>query len=223
MLYCEWNHVRFGIIEIGGGILQQNIAFHAHPANCYELHYITGGEGCLTIGQDREYRLREGCFFLTGPGLLHAQSFCPENPVEDVYIYLQKKEAEKPSALAQAFLRRDFYFDRQTDFEPAKEILREFREKKMGYAGMIAGSLMIQLTQTARKMLPPELAEAEEEEEYTLDDRRFLLIDNAFLYEKELTLTALADRLGVCPRQAERLLQKYYGKSFREKKRESGQ
>lgn len=54
-----------------------------------------------------------------------------------------------------------------------------------------------------------------------LNDRRFVLIEQAFLYTPDLTLSELAEKIGVCERQTQRLLKKYYGKTFREKKKES--
>ena len=47
-----------------------------------------------------------------------------------------------------------------------------------------------------------------------LNDKRFAIIEQAFLYEKDLTLTKLSTMIGLCERQTQRLLKKYYKKSL---------
>ena len=49
-----------------------------------------------------------------------------------------------------------------------------------------------------------------------------MIIEEYFLYEyAALSLDSLADRLKVSPRQAQRFLARYYGKTFQEKKAEA--
>lgn len=51
-----------------------------------------------------------------------------------------------------------------------------------------------------------------------LNDQRFLLIANEFIYNSQyVTLLSLAKKIGFCERQVQRLIYKYYGKSFLEK------
>ena len=75
------------------------------------------------------------------------------------------------------------------------------------------------LTRIARLYLPqedPTIMRAQ-----NLNDMRFVIIENMFLYNKNFTLKTLSDQLGICERQTQRLLKKYYGKTFREKRKES--
>ena len=55
-----------------------------------------------------------------------------------------------------------------------------------------------------------------------LYDNQYLIIEECFLYEyNTLTLIELSDRLGLSPRQTERLLKKHYGQTFLTKKTEA--
>ena len=56
-------------------------------------------------------------------------------------------------------------------------------------------------------------------EQDTPEDRKLVIIEEAFLYEYDsLTLKGLALRLGMSTRQTQRVLARYYGMAFREKK-----
>lgn len=77
------------------------------------------------------------------------------------------------------------------------------------------------LTRITRLYAPADYSAPEKDE--NLNDMRFLIIENMFLYNKDFTLKDLSRKLGVCERQTQRLLKKYYGKTFREKVKESSQ
>ena len=89
----------------------------------------------------------------------------------------------------------------------------------MDYKSAIGGLAMKLLTDITRLFLPDTFSEAISPE--NLNDRRFIIIEQEFLFNPKPTLTELSGKLGICERQTQRLLKKYYGKSFREKKRES--
>lgn len=218
MIKFTWNNVLFDITDIGGGALGEDIPRHAHAKNSYELHFIAGGSGNL-ITDTKKYELKAGDFFITGPGIYHEQNADKNDPVKDVFIMLQAVNTDKANAVSSAFLENHFCFFRDFDILTAQEILSEFRNKKADYKSAVSGLAMKLLTEITRLLLPDGLSDNLSAEE--LNDRRFVIIEQAFLYTPDLTLTELADRIGVCERQTERLLKKYYGKSFREKKRES--
>ena len=107
-------------------------------------------------------------------------------------------------------------FDK-TDNSLAKKLLKEYKEKKPDYEYAVAGYLTVILTQIVRKMLPKDFKNIKGKD--NLNDKRFAIIEQAFLYEKDLTLTKLSTMIGLCERQTQRLLKKYYKKSFRELKK----
>lgn len=218
MIQFVWNDVLFAITDIGGGVLGEDIPRHAHAKNSYELHFITGGSGAL-ITDTKNYALRALDFFITGPNIYHAQSADANNPVQDVFIMLQAVRTDKANAVSSIFLENHFCFFRDFDVLTAQTILAEYRNKKTDYKSAVSGLTMKLLTDITRRLLPDAFAESMSAEE--LNDRRFVLIEQAFLYTPDLTLPELAEKIGVCERQTQRLLKKYYGKTFREKKKES--
>ena len=220
MIDLIWNGVRFQITDIGGGKLSEPIPRHAHAKNSYELHFIVGGRGKL-ITDTNEFDLKEGNFFITGPEIYHAQSADLDNPVEDVFITLQASNITKANSAASVLLNTHFWFCESFENNTASEILKEFRTGDFGFESIVSGLMMKQLTLILRRIIPNPLKNAfNQSNRSNLNDRRFVIIEQSFLYCPDITLHELAQRIGVCERQVQRLLLKYYGKTFREKKKE---
>lgn len=217
MINFKWNGIDFSITDIGGGKLGEDIPRHAHAKGSYELHFITGGYGKL-ITDDKEYKLKSGDFFITGENIYHQQIADKQKPVEDVFMMLQVNNSQKATAIGSAFLSSRFCFITDFDASVPIQTLNEYRQKQPDFSSAVAGLTMKTLTDITRKILPDEficnLSDS------NLNDRRFVLIEQAFLYSEDLTLTKLANTIGLCERQTQRLLKKYYGKSFRDKKKE---
>ena len=207
------------MIQFDKGIFTKDMTGHIHSANTYELHYITEGRGTLTT-DSRVYPLSQGDFFITGPGIYHQQSTDKKNPLTEIYIYLQTDGEKTSDVLVSAFLANHFYFGRHDEFREYFElILKEKREKELGYAAAVGAVMQLLLTQIARIYLPQFHGVSENND--SLNDRRFFIIESAFIDNPEnITLTDLSESLGLCERQVQRLLKKYYGKSFSEKKEE---
>lgn len=220
MLDFEWNGVRFTLVKCSGGVLEDSIPMHCHSENSYELHFILGGEGTL-LTDFGEYKMRQGNFFVTGPGVKHSQSGDKNNPLKDIYIYIQKRNSQKPNNFAKLFLDTHFYYHQQFETDCASQILNEINGKKTGWESAAEG-LMINLLTRITRLYAPDGYSAPVKDE-NLNDMRFLIIENMFLYNKGFTLKELSRKLGVCERQTQRLLKKYYGKTFREKIKESTQ
>lgn len=220
MINFAWNGGLFDITDIGGGKLDWDIQRHAHSKNSYELHFIVSGKGELITDTDR-YELTAGDFFVTGPNIYHAQNSDKNNPVHDIFIMLQAVNSDKANAISSAFLATHFYYSKRFDLMTAKQIAGEFKSKKIDYKSAIGGLAMKLLTDITRLLLPNTFSETISDE--NLNDRRFIIIEQEFLFNRNPTLTELSNKLGICERQTQRLLKKYYGKSFREKKKEGKQ
>lgn len=218
MIEFVWNNVKFSVTDIGGGVLGEDIPRHAHALNCYEFHFITNGSGEL-VTDDKTYRLCRGDFFITGPNCYHSQNACKENPVEDVFFLVQAKNTKKANAVSSVLLQNAFSFYRNIDPFYASAMLKEYRRKLPDYQSAVAGLVAKILTDAVRLMLPRSFAALSDNK--NLNDRRFAIIEQAFLYDKNLTLASLSQQIGLCPRQTQRLLKKYYGKGFREKKKDA--
>lgn len=218
MIRFSWNNVLFDMTDIGGGLLKEDIPRHAHAKNSYELHFIISGKGCL-ITDTKKYELSAGNFFITGPNIYHEQTACKKDPVKDIFIMFQAVNTAKANAVSSTFLENHFCFLKEFDISTAQEILEEYRSKRADYESAVCGLSMKLLTDVTRLLLPNAFGNNISPE--GLYDRRFVIIEQAFLYTPDLTLTELSDKIGLCERQTQRLLKRYYGKSFREKKKES--
>lgn len=217
MIEFKWNNVIFEITDLGGGELGENISMHSHAKNSYELHFITGGKGKL-VTDNKEYHLKSGDFFITGPCVNHSQITDPLDKTQDVFVTIQAKDAKKANKIASLFLETSFCFCRNFGMSTAKELLKEYREKKLDYQSAISALCKKLMTEIIRITAPPN--SSFEEEVQDLNEKRFVIIEQSFLYDKGLTLSQLSEKIGVCERQTQRLLKKYYGKTFREIMRE---
>ena len=99
------------------------------------------------------------------------------------------------------------------------ETIAELENKNFGYKSVIDAMMEILLTKVTR-LYVPEFTDIPDKDD-TLNDRRFLIIEHAFISNPDITLAELSEHIGLCERQTQRLLMKYYGKSFRDKKKES--
>lgn len=217
MFNFTWNNVKFAITDIGGGVLHGEIPRHAHSNESYELHYITDGLGTL-ITDSKKLQLKKGSFFLTGPSVYHSQISNPENPMEDVFFMLQAKDTKNKNSISAAFLDTDFWYCDSLNNSLAKMLLEEYRNKLPDYEIAISSLTKKLLIDITRMLLPKNYSPVLDTN--NLNDKRFIIIEHAFLYEPRITLSQLSSKIGLCERQTQRLLKKYYGKSFREKKKE---
>ena len=220
MISFTFNGYPLRVMQYGEGIFEKDMAGHSHGPFSYELHNILGGKGTLCT-DTQEFSLRRGDFFLTGPGVWHRQTTVPADPMREVYVYLQGDATKSKDAVVSAFLSNPFYFGSRPEFEPLfSGILREKAEKKPGYPTVVVALLQIVLTEFSRALLPEYLHGSEDNSD--LNDRRYLIVESAFLYDPAgVTLSSLAEAVGLSERQTQRLLLKYYGKSFSEKKKEA--
>ena len=220
MINFEWGGVHFSLVKCGAGVLTEAIPMHCHSQNSYELHFILSGQGTLLIDSG-EYKMRAGNFFVTGPNVNHSQIPDQNDPVEDIYIYLQRKRAVQPDKEAKLFLETHFFYHQEFENACAAQIVREFKGSLPGREYAAAGLMINLLTRIARLYAPSDSVAKRQLE--NLNDMRFFIIENMFLYSRDFTLKELSQSLGLCERQTQRLLKKYYGKTFREKKRENQQ
>lgn len=84
--------------------------------------------------------------------------------------------------------------------------------KNPDYESVISGLMIIILTQITRLLLPKDFQEFANKE--NLNDKRFAIIEQAFLYENEITLTKLSQMIGLCDRQTQRLLKNTMAKAL---------
>lgn len=219
MITFRWNNYEFTLVQYGKGRFTSNMAGHSHAASVYELHYITEGHGKL-VTDEKTYPLSRGDFFVTGPNTYHQQITNPEHPLTEVYLYLQGHSEKTSNSLVSTFLSTGFYFGHHESLASLFfRILEEQETMKLGYDSIISGIIQVLLTEITRLYLPDFSLTPKATD--NLNDRRFLIIENAFITNPSITLSELAESIGLCERQTQRLLKKYYGQTFNEKKQES--
>ncbi|WP_240647299.1 AraC family transcriptional regulator [Paenibacillus nanensis] len=70
----------------------RTIAFHKHDE--YEFHFIPKGRGKVIL-VDKEYALKPGQFYLTGPGVLHYQEAHPQEAMDELCLHIDIRKSEE--------------------------------------------------------------------------------------------------------------------------------
>lgn len=206
----------------------RNFPTHSHSSNSWEIHYIAHGTGHILLN-GQTFDIGPNFFFINGPHIEHAQFSNATDPITEYCVYLkfESKSRKLQHASNPGFLNRFFEItsflgqDNQNIYGIIQNLFYELDTKGTGFLSQITALLTQLLVLTVRNCY-----HTHEESTYfrsvTPDDKKYLIIEECFLYEyRELTLEILSQRLGVSPRQTERLLKKHYGKTFLQKKQEA--
>ncbi len=198
---------------------------HSHGNGCYEIHYIPFGEGKLKV-DDRYYDIHPNTLFVTGPHIDHAQTPILSDPMQEYCVYFRIRRSPHPgkhSSVLDAFMATPFWIGKDTQGVHGlmKQLFFELEHRYTGYrtqAELLLSQLIIYMVrnyeqrQISQAVLP----------QGNVTDTKSVIIEEYFLYEySSLSLNTLADRLSLSPRQTQRLLMDFYGKSFQEKKAEA--
>lgn len=203
----------------------RTIPVHSHGSNCYEIHYIPCGQGKLQSG-GIYYDITPNTLFVTGPHIEHAQAPVLEDPMQEYCIYIKIQGGSKSmqsSPVMSFFTENPFWIgqDSQGIHSIMKQIFFELEHRYIGYQNqvqLLLSQLLIHLVRNYEKCPISSTSFRAN----NLSNSKSFIIEEYFLYEyQSLSLEELADRLKVSPRQAQRLLLEYYGKSFQQKKTES--
>ena len=221
LIYMQfiWNEYEFTVVQFGRGQIFQDIPKHQHSINSYEMHFVTKGTGAVFI-DDHKYKLKKNDFYLTGPLVYHEQITNPQDNLEELGLYIQSSEKTTKNIIASIFLQEPFYFEENSSLgRYLEDIDLENYNKKIGYESKMSAYIQLLLTELVRRYAPN--LKTDTETEQLLYDKRFLMIENAFIHHApSITLPELADRIGLSERQTQRIIEKYYHKSFKEKKEE---
>lgn len=200
-----------------------SIPAHSHGTGCYEIHFIAAGRGSLQT-ESGDYAIEPDSLFVTGPHVVHAQQPDTADPMQEYCVYLRTALSGKtPSPLAEAFCSVPFWFGRDNGEIRAifQQIFHEFTQKRTGYTVQVQLLLSQLLVKLVRHYETAQCTGAPAAYRPHTDAVPFI-IEECFLYEyRTLTLQTLAERLGFSPRQTQRLLKRYYGRTFQQKKQEA--
>lgn len=204
------------------GKMRGPIPDHSHGSSCYEIHYVTGGEGQLIV-DGRSYRLVPNLLYITGPHVNHTQLPVPDNPMEEYCIYIKVGAMDRSAGnfpILDSFMENPFWLgsDSQNILSLFTELGKEIQSKDIGYpekTKSLLCQIMVAIVRNYKRgsdMLNPRM-------EQSVSDKKSLIIEEYFLYEyATLSLNGLADKLSLGVRQTERILQEYYGKNFQQMK-----
>lgn len=230
-LYTDMN-IRFTLdgIPVHG----LNIAFerftraipaHSHGNGCYEIHYIPFGYGKLEA-QGQYYDISPNTLFVTGPHVEHAQTPLQEDPMQEYCVYLKifgNPRPKKPSPVMEAFASTPFWIGKDTQeiHLLMRRLFDELKHRYIGCQNQVELLLSQLLIHTVRNYEQGRISRTVFSRD-NLAHSQSVVIEEYFLYEyPSLSLEALARRLKLSPRQTQRLLIEYYGKTFQQKKAEA--
>lgn len=214
---------KFHAVNLVCSPITHNIPFHSHGKSCYEIHYISEGYGALNADGEN-YEITPNTLFVTGPLVYHSQITDLNSPMFEWCVYLRTDESnnEKHSDIVSKFLSEKFWIgqDGQGLLPLFQKLFSEFENRFDGYLDM-AGLLLAQIVvSVARNYI--ESAVRAGEMSAGISERTSIIIEEYFLYEyRTASLKELSKRLGLSERQTQRVIEKYYGSSFSEKKNEA--
>ncbi len=214
-----WNHNFLIKLEscclriIGGdwGIFEKSFPNHMH--SYYELHYVTGGQGKL-ITDSVEMPLYKGCFYLLPPKTYHEQLSNSADFLKEYHLSFEIVSHSEDNFIWTHLLKDGLYHSDQSQIEVLFDnIAKELKDKQYGYLEFVQQSIQsvfILLMRSGVRRIDRVLAPA-----IPIDDKRGLLINDAFLYQYEtLTLASLSSQLNLSSRQTQRFIKDRYGVSF---------
>jgi len=221
-------NINFYTLHIACERFERSIPSHSHSDNSYEIHYIPHGQGKVKIDHI-VYQVIPNTLYVTGPHIEHEQIPDKDDPMIEYCIYLKlekknhDKKKEKPNSYLKLFESTKFWFgqDNQNISLLMQQIFLELEKKYTGYMKQVETLLQQLVIQLIRNYENNQRSQ-NQVKSFDLAFNKYFIIEECFLYEyKDLSLDALADRLGLSPRQTERLLNQHYDKTFLQKKMEA--
>lgn len=209
--------------------LAMAIPSHSHGNDCYEIHYVSGGQGRL-LANEQYYDITPNTLYVTGPHVEHAQSSLAGTPMREycVYLHLKKPKSKPLSPLLEVFCATPFWIgqDTQDIFTLMRQLFSELGHHGIGYrnqVGLLLSQLVIYMVRNyQRENGLPHQPSGQKVPDAAPIISKSIIIEKYFLFEyQHLSLNELAKKLSLSPRQTQRLLMTYYNKSFQEKKAEA--
>ena len=179
----------------------------------YELHYVTGGQGTL-ITDKFEMALHKGCLYLLPPRTNHEQWSNPTDFLEEYHLAFELVSGSEKNSVWKCLLSNGYCDTHHNELEVFfNNIVLESTQKQYGYFDLIYQNIQSIFITIIRSLV--NINNEISTPSVNLDDRRIMLIDEAFLFHyKTVTLSSLSDQLKLCTRQTQRFIKDKYGGSF---------
>lgn len=217
-----YNNNKIQIFKIISDTINNVVKMHSHAKNAYEIHLIDSGKGVLET-ENAKYTIAKNSLYITGPNIPHKQIPDNESPMHELCIYLKISPSGKDSTI-NYFTQHPFWIGKSTSSIRSifKQMIEESKSNRLWNESIIS-ALAIRLIAEMARLYSPESTKAQRP--YTdndLNENRSWILDQLLLDDGiNSTLNDFAKRMGVCPRQAERIIKEHYGSSFKQLRYES--
>ncbi len=217
------DNLKVKVIRINYGVFYEPFPKHRHGNRFYEAHLVTGGSGIL-IADGKEYEIKSGILYMTGPLTEHEQITNPQDPMDEYCIQFELTQTKNKKSGEIAKILKDTTFWIGEDTQNLKQLFEileeESKNKRVGYVQSVINLSYQILIYIARNYLGSE--RVGKYETLVPDDRRAVIADESFLYYyRTITLAQLSEKLNLSQRQTQRFLKKTYGKTFMQMKKEA--
>ncbi|GIP20600.1 AraC family transcriptional regulator [Paenibacillus sp. J22TS3] len=209
----------------------QVVPFHQHSE--YELHFIPQGRGKVAF-EHREYDLKPGMFYITGPGVAHEQWSDESDPMYEFCLHcditplpeelgkstewgdgIEMSEAEECIRILDSSSAVPVA-DRYNAMACFLDAYRIYDEQRVGFYTSLKQAIIQMLLRAVRAFAPEEQTVSIPERDMSAHryrQARQYMEDNA---SRPITLEEVAMSAGVSPRQLQRIFVKEGEATFRE-------
>lgn len=217
-----FNNSKIQIFKIISDKIENVIQMHSHAKNGYEIHLIADGKGILET-PNAQYKLSKNSLYITGPNVFHKQIPDKQNPMHELCVYLKISSGSKDNTI-NFFTSQPFWIGKSSSTIRTifKQMIEE-NDKNVQWSESILSALCIKLIAEMSRLYSPEsICSNSAPDDNDLNESRSWILDQLVLDDgANATLDDFARRMGVCPRQAERIIKEHYGSSFKNLKYES--
>lgn len=210
------------ILKIASVPINETIQMHSHAKDGYEIHFIDSGKGVLDVPSE-SFNLSKGSLFVTGPNVLHKQTPDEISPMHELCLYLVIKNSKRAEALLQYFTSHCFWIGKgNTEIKKLFQRIIYENENPSQWSESTISSLVIELIVEMVKLYTPQSPVFLSDKKTDLNESRAWILDELFYNECiNGSLEDFAKGLGVCPRQAQRIIADYYGSTFKKLRQEA--
>lgn len=210
------------VLKASSVCISKPTQIYTHLGDSFTLHFIDSGKGVLE-SPDGQFALSENTLFVTGSSAPHRQIPESSAPLRSLNLFLVIRHSPKAEGVLRYFTE-NIFLPRTVHAEIGvlfKRILHEYANPSPWSENTLC-ALVIELITEIVKLYAPNPAHLPTDPKTDLNESRALVLDE--LLQNVCMHGALEDfakALGVCPRQAERILSAFYGSTFRKLRHEA--
>lgn len=210
------------ILKIASVTIEETIQMHSHAKDGYEIHFIDSGKGVLDT-ETQSYNLSGNSLYVTGPSIGHKQTPDEVNPMHELCLYLVIKTTKKSEPLFKYFTSHLFWIGKgNSNIKKLFQRIIGENENPSQWSESAVSSLVMELIVEMSRLYAPKSPDFLPAKRTDLNESRAWILDELFYNESiNGSLEDIAKGLGVCPRQAERIISDYYGSTFKKLRREA--